>query len=202
MIQMLWLALSMHCDYIWSLTLCTQGHRWHSKQHLSTSICGQSCAQETSYYTPLARWVQAFPAVTALCMSDMHQRPATGADFTAGSNAMWLYSPGTMLDHSKSNTRCSFFAPHYLAISHPELQETEELLLLLSPTHALYTSCMLLTSTRRRKKLSQLQAPNSVLNGCAVIMYLRFSSGFGGGVNLPRLLAEKQVTPWFVSALG
>ena len=85
-------------------------------------------------------WVQALPAVTALCMYDMRQRPATGANLTAGSNAVWLYSPGTMLDHSKSNTSYSFFAPHELAISHPELQETEELLLLLlSPTHASYT---------------------------------------------------------------
>ena len=53
-----------------------------------------------------------------------------------------------------------------------------------------------------RKKLSQFQAPNLVLNGCGVIIYLHFSSGFGGGLNLSRLLAEKQVTPAFFSALG
>jgi len=67
---------------------------------------------ETSYYTLLAMCVQALPAVIALCMTDVHQISATGAHFTAGLNVTWLYSPGIMLDHSKSNTSCSFFGPY------------------------------------------------------------------------------------------
>jgi len=44
MLQMFCLALSMLCDHIWSLTLCTQGHWWHSGHHLSTWIYGWNCA--------------------------------------------------------------------------------------------------------------------------------------------------------------
>jgi len=45
-----------------------------------------------------------------------------------------------------------------LAILDPELQDTEELLLLLSPTHASYTSYMLLSSIRREKKIATISS--------------------------------------------
>lgn len=53
-----------------------------------------------------------------------------------------------------------------------------------------------------RKNLSPFQAPNLELNGCCVIIYLHFSSGFGGALNLFRLLTEKEIILCFFSALG
>lgn len=183
----------MHCDCNWSLVLCTQGHRWHSKQHLSAWLHDWNCAQETSYYTPLAVWLWALPAVTVLCTSDMHKEQQL-VQTTAGSNVMCQYSPGTILDHSKSDM-FSFFAPHTIISLTPRAAGGKRAP---PPVHHTHHTCFC-PAPKERKKLSQFQAPNLMLSGCTEIMCLHLSYSFAAGLNISGLLAEKQITLFFLS---
>lgn len=192
----------MHCDYIWSLTLCTQGHPWHSEQqslHMDTWL---KLSTEDKLFYPTCD-VGASSSSSYCTMSDMHQRPATGADFTAGSNAMWRGCVVLELCWITANqTPVVPSLQHISWHSHTQScrrqKSSSSSLLFMHHTHH---TCFC-PAPEKRKKLSQCQAPNLVLNGCSVIIYLYFSSGFGGVLNLSRLLAEKQITPCFFSALG
>lgn len=58
----------------------------------------------------------------------------------------------------------------------------------------------------KKKKLfkiaGSLISNNLVLSALSVIVYLHFSSGFDGVFNLSKLFAEKQISSWFLLALG
>lgn len=59
---------------------------------------------------------------------------------------------------------------------------------------------------RKKKKVVTIAGPlflnNLVLSSLSVIMYLHFSSGFDGVLNLSKLSVEKQMSAWFLLTLA
>ena len=57
-----------------------------------------------------------------------------------------------------------------------------------------------------KKKVVTIAGPlflnNLVLSSLSVIMYLHFSSGFDGVLNLSKLSVEKQMSAWFLLTLA
>lgn len=191
----MWLVLSMHCDYIWSLNLCTQGPPWHSEQqslHVDTWL--KLCTEDKLFYPTCD--VGASSSSSYCTMSDMHQR------LVQTSLLVQMQCGCVVLELCWITANQTPVVPSLQHISwHSHTQSCRRQKSSSSSLLYMHHTCFC-PAPEERKKLSQCQAPNLVLNGCSVIIYLYFSSGFGGVLNLSRLLAEKQITPWFFSALG